>query len=88
MVKLSQKTMVLLKNDLMAILYENQLRPLFTNQIATELRRDNEFTKRLLLKLKKEGLVQEIRKNKRGQTYLSHIKWGIPSQVIKRISIE
>ena len=44
---------------------------------------DDKFTKKLLLELKKEGLVETVQKNKRGQNYLTHTKWRIPSKVLK-----
>jgi len=83
MVRLSEKTIKLLEDDIISILYENSLNALFTNQIADELRRNNEFTKKLLLELKKEGLVEEVVKNKKGQEYLRNKKWRIPSKVLK-----
>jgi len=83
MVRLSNKTIKLLKDDIVSILYENSLKSMFTNEIATELRRNNEFTKKLLLDLKKDGLVEEVGKNKKGQTYLRNKKWRIPSKVLK-----
>ena len=83
MVKLSQKTIQLLKDDIISILYENSLAARFTNEIALELRRDNEFTKKILLELKKEGFVEEIKKNNKGYQYLARIKWRIPPKVLK-----
>jgi len=82
MVKLSKKTTGLLRDDIISVLYSNSLRPLFTNEIATELRRDNEFVKKLLLDLKKEGLVELVQKNNKGQNYLTHQKWRIPPKVL------
>ena len=60
MVKLSQNTISLLKEDILSILYENQDRNLFTKEIAKELRRDKEFTLQLLLEMKGVGWVNEI----------------------------
>ncbi len=83
MVKLSEKTIKLLKDDIISILYERPLEAMFTNEIAKELRRDNEFTKKLLLELKKESLIEQVKKNKRGQQYLTHLKWRIPPKILK-----
>jgi len=83
MVKLSKKTIKFLKDDIVSILYDQPLKPLFTNEIATELRRDNEFTKKLLLELKKEGLVEPLKKNNQGQPYIARTKWRIPQKVLK-----
>jgi len=86
MVRLSDKTTTLLKNDILAILYESSLKPMYTSHIATELRRDNEFVLKLLLELKKEKLVREIKKGKRGD-YLARKKWIIPPEARQRMDI-
>ena len=84
MVKLSQKTINALKDDIMSILYENPLITRSTYEISKELRRDKEFTKNLLLELKKDKFVEEVKKGKRGE-YLTRRKWKIPPQVLKAI---
>ncbi len=83
MVRLSEKTKLVLKADISSILYENPLRALFTKEIAFELRRDKEFTKALLLGMEKEGLVERIFKNSNGKLYKERIKWRIPEMVLK-----
>lgn len=60
MVKLSENTVSLLKEDILSILYDNQNRNLFTKDIAKELRRDKEFTLQLLLEMKEVGWINEI----------------------------
>ena len=82
MVKLSEKTMKALKEDILSILYERPLIPLFTYKVAQELRRDNEFTKKLLMMLQKEGLVEEIDQGNRGK-FLARRKWKIPQKVLE-----
>ena len=59
---------------------------MYTSHIATELRRDNEFVLKLLLELKKEKLVREIKKGKRGD-YLARKKWIIPPEARQRMDI-
>ena len=86
MVRLSDKTRTLLKNDILAILYESSLKPMYTSHIATELRRDNEFVLKLLLELKKEKLVKEVKKGRSGD-YLARKKWIIPSDVRQRMDV-
>ncbi|MBS3151450.1 hypothetical protein J4443_03675 [Candidatus Woesearchaeota archaeon] len=67
MVRLSNNTINLLKEDILSILYENSGRGMFTKEIARELRRDKEFTLQLLLEMKNVGWVDEvIGKNSRG----------------------
>ena len=69
MSKISLNTTNLLKDDIISILYENQLQPLLTIEIARELRRDKEFTKKLLLELKEKEILNEIKKNNKGKGY-------------------
>ena len=82
MVRLSEKTIKLLKEDSLSILYERPLVSLFTYQIAQELRRDNEFTKKLLLSLKKDGFVEEIYRGRSGK-FLARRKWKIPKNILQ-----
>lgn len=83
MVKLSNQLINLIKDDILSHLYNNQLKSFFTNQIAKEIRRDNEYALKLLLELKEQGLVEQIKKNKQGKQYLARVKWRIPPNVIK-----
>ena len=84
MVRLSSKTINLLKDDILSILYENQLNPLLSIEIANELRRDKEFTKGLLLELKKQGILEEIKKNNKGKDYIKRSRWAIKKEVISK----
>ena len=83
MVKLSNKTITLLKDDIISILYESQLKPLLTKEIALELRRDKEFTKYLLKELKQQGILVEIKKNNKGKDYIKRSRWIIKPNLIK-----
>ncbi len=83
MVRLSDQLINLIKDDIISHLYNNQLKSFFTNELAREIRRDNEFTLQLLLGLEQQGMVEKIRKNKQGKQYLARIKWRIPNHVIK-----
>jgi DNA-binding IscR family transcriptional regulator len=85
MSKISTKLRDLIKDDIISILYENPLKPLFTNQIAIELRRDNEFTLTLLKELEKAGYIQEVKKGKHGN-YLARRKWKISNVYIKALN--
>ena len=83
MVRLAKRTVDLLKDDIVNILYESSLKPLFTNEIALLLRRDNEFTKKLLLELKLLGVVEEIKMNRRKKQYLLRKRWRISKEALK-----
>tara|TARA_Y100000310_G_C20595410_1_gene770249 strand:+ start:969 stop:1226 length:258 start_codon:yes stop_codon:yes gene_type:complete len=61
MVKLSGKTVELLKEDILSILNENPMQSRFTKEISFDLRRDKEFTLKLLLDMKEKGWVEEVR---------------------------
>ena len=82
MSKISFNTINLLKDDIISILYENNLKPLLTIEIAKELRRDKEFTKKLLLELKEKGILNEIKKNNKGKDYIKRSKWLIKPDII------
>jgi len=84
MSKISLNTINLLKDDIISILYENQLKPLLTIEVAKELRRDKEFTKKLLLELKQKGILNEIKKNNKGKEYLKRSKWLIKPSIINK----
>jgi len=88
MVKLSSKTLSLLKDDIISILYENNLKPLLTKEIASELRRDKEFTKTLLNELKQQGILAEVKKNNKGKNYIKRIRWIIKPELIKNMKNE
>ena len=84
MSKISNNTINLLKDDIISILFEDQLKPLLTIQIARELRRDKEFTKKLLLELKNKGILNEIKKNNKGKDYLKRSKWLIKPDIVNK----
>ena len=52
----------------------------FTAEIAREIVRDEEFTKRLLFDLKEKNLVTSIRKNKNGELFSRRVKWRLSSK--------
>ena len=88
MVKLSSRILNLLKDDIISILYENNLNPLLTIEISNELRRDKEFTRRLLNELKEQGIITEIKKNNKGKNYLKRSKWAINKEVLNKFQNE
>ncbi len=81
MVKLSEKMIGLIKDDIVSVLY-NSPRALFANEIAWEVRRDKEFVKKMLLELKGLGLVEEIKKNFKGMEYKKRSRWRLKPNVV------
>ena len=51
-----------ISEQILAFLYSISPQLVFTSHIANELARDEEFTKNLLLELKKKGLILEVKK--------------------------
>lgn len=64
-----------ISEQILAFLYSQNLKPLFTSQIAQEIARDEEFIKSLLADLKKNKLVNEINKNPKGKAYKRRSRW-------------
>ncbi len=63
--------------QILAFLYSLSPKPEFTSRISAEIARDEEFIKKLLLELKKKGLVLEIRKNPKGEDYARRSRWRL-----------
>ncbi len=80
MSKISSQKKEKIKEEILSLLYESSPRSLFTIQIAEEIIRDNEFTKKLLLELRSKNLVEEVKKSKEGSNYLKRIKWKLTQE--------
>ncbi|MDO8468058.1 MAG: hypothetical protein Q7S56_03890 [Nanoarchaeota archaeon] len=66
-----------ISEQILALLFTSNLRPLFTSQISHEIARDEEFVKKILFNLKKKGLVNEVTKNPKGVSYLKRSRWQL-----------
>lgn len=77
MSKLSPDKIKKIKEEIISLLYNNALKAMFTNEIASHLIRDEEFIKTILKELKKEGLVQEVEKSQKGKEYLRWRRWAL-----------
>jgi len=75
--KISDEKRKKISEQILAVLYPNMPKPLFTSHIARDVARDEEFIKKLLLNLKKQGLVNEIKKNSSGKEYLRRSRWKL-----------
>jgi len=82
MSRISEDTKKLLKEDILSILYEKHPLPLFTRDISREMRRDGEFTLKLLKELEENGLVKSLSFDSRRRTYIRRKKWKIPQDVV------
>ncbi len=87
MPKISDKKIKKLKEHILSILYDYHFNPPFTSKIAEDLIRDEEFTLRLLIELKKEGFIEEINKNTDGKKYLSRKRWILNSKIYDQYKV-
>jgi len=75
--KISNEKREKISEQILAALFHASPKLLFTSHIACEIARDEEFTKSLLLELKKKNLVIEVRKNKKGIVYIRRSRWRL-----------
>ena len=75
--KISKEKIDKISEQILYLLYSINPKSLFTSYIAKEIARDEEFVKKILLKLKLNNLVVEIKKNFKGETYLRRSRWKI-----------
>lgn len=75
--RISDKKREKIYEQILAFLYSVSPKSLFTQNIAIEIARDEEFVKTLLLELKKKDLVAEIKKNPQGTPYLKRSRWKL-----------
>lgn len=70
-----------ISEQILAYLYSTNPKALFTSYIAKEIARDEEFTKTLLIELKKKDFVAEITKNSKGKDYTKRSRWKLSEKV-------
>ncbi len=80
MPKISQKKRDKIQEQILHYLFSISPESDFTSKIATEIARDEEFTKFLLQNLKQKSLIMEINKNSKGQEYQRRQRWRISQQ--------
>ena len=75
--KISKAKQERISEQILAFLYSLAPKPEFTSKISAEIARDEEFIKKILLELKKKGLVAEIKKNPKGKQYTKRSRWRL-----------
>ena len=75
--KISEQKKEKISEQILAFLYSVSPRALFTLNISQEIARDEEFVKSVLLSLKKNDLVIEIKKNPKGIPYSKRSRWKL-----------
>jgi DNA-binding IscR family transcriptional regulator len=82
--RVSDKKREKIIEQILVVLYSNNPKPLFTSKIAEEVARDEEFTKKLLLSLKKKNITIEVKKNPKGVPYLRRSRWILNKEAYKQ----
>jgi len=77
MSKISKEKQEKIMANIVATLYEYSPKPLFTVEISRAQARDEEFVKKLLLKLKNKNLIVEIKRNPKGKPYKKRSRWKL-----------
>lgn len=78
--KISELKKEKISEQILAYLYSINPKAVFTVNIAQEIIRDEEFVKKLLIKLKQKGLVVEIKKNPKGVDYIRRSRWMLSNK--------
>lgn len=79
--KLSQTKKDKISEQILSFLYTSFPKQPFTAEIAREVARDEEFTKRLLFELSEKGLVIPIRNSSSGEIFIRRLKWRLSQKV-------
>ena len=77
--KISKEKKEKIHEQILALLYSLNPKPIFTSYIAKEIARDEEFVKELLFELKYKNLIVEIKQNPNGKPYLKRKRWKLRS---------
>jgi hypothetical protein len=78
--KISQQKKDKIAEQILATLYTQFPKQLFTAEIAREIARDEEFTKTLLKQLWNKNFVVPIKKNSKGILFTRRIKWRLSNK--------
>jgi len=79
--RISKEKIDKISEQILLLLYLRSPRLLFTSQIAKEIARDEEFTKKILNDLAKKDLITKIDKNSKGISYLKRNRWTLTQKV-------
>ena len=80
MPRISSQKIEKISEQILSYLFKTFPKQIFTSEIAQELARDEEFTKKLLLQLEKKKLIIKINKNSQGFEYSRRLRWRISNK--------
>jgi len=72
-----------IKEAILSVLYKSSPKPMFTSDIALEIIRDEEFTKKVLKELENQKLLVSIDKNPQGIVYSRRLRWRLSSKTFE-----
>ncbi len=72
-----------IKESVLAVLFQQTPKALFTYHIAQELARDEEFIKRIMQELEAKELVYSVKKNALGKDYSKRIRWRLSEKAFQ-----
>ena len=75
--KISLKKREKIAEQILAYLFSQNPKSIFTAHIAQEIARDEEFVKTILLDMKKKNFLVEVKKNKQGVDYIRRARWKL-----------
>ena len=78
--RLSKEKVDKIKEAILSVLYKNSPKPLFTSDIALEVIRDEEFTKKVLKELEGQSFIVSVDKNPQGVPYSRRLRWRLSSK--------
>jgi len=81
--RLSKDKIDRIKEAILSVLYKNSPKPLFTSDIAMEIIRDEEFTKKVLKELESQKLIVSVNKNAQGIVYSRRLRWRLTSKTFE-----
>lgn len=79
--RISEEKLNRIKEEILSTLFRNSPKALFASDIAHDIIRDDEFTKKLLLELEEKKLVSRVTKNGSGTDYVKRLRWRLASAV-------
>ena len=77
---ISQQKIEKIYEQILSHLFSIFPKQIFTSEIAKEIARDEEFTKKLLKELEKKELIIETNKNPKGLQYSRRKRWRISNK--------
>jgi len=79
--KISKDKLDRIKEEILSTIFRNSPNALFSSEIAHNIIRDDEFTKKLLLELEEKNLVSRVSKNNEGIDYTKRMRWRLTTPV-------